>query len=77
MSRQAAIRLPEETFCRLQALAQKTGRTTTWYIREAIQQHLEDLEDYYLASHVLSEIKKGDEKIYTEKEVRDKLDLGD
>ena len=44
-----SVRLPEEIEARLDALAQKTGRTKTFYIREAILEHIEDLEDYYLA----------------------------
>jgi RHH-type transcriptional regulator, rel operon repressor / antitoxin RelB len=44
-----SVRLPEEIETRLEALAQKTGRTKTFYIREAVLEHLEDLEDYYLA----------------------------
>lgn len=44
-----SVRLPEEVEARLEALAQKTGRTKTFYIREAIIEHLDDLEDYYLA----------------------------
>jgi len=44
-----AIRLSSELEDRLTRLAKKTGRTKTFYAREAIEQHLEDLEDYYLA----------------------------
>ena len=44
-----SVRLPEDIETRLEALAQKTGRTKTFYIREAVLEHLEDLEDYYLA----------------------------
>lgn len=44
-----SLRLPEEIEARLEALAQKTGRTKTFYIREAIVEHIEDLEDYFLA----------------------------
>ena len=44
-----SVRLPEDVEARLDALAQKTGRTKTFYVREAIFEHLEDLEDYYLA----------------------------
>lgn len=44
-----AIRLPEEIEQRLDALARKTGRTKSYYVREAIVEHLADLEDYYLA----------------------------
>ena len=44
-----SLRLPEDVEARLDKLARKTGRTKTFYIREAIIEHLEDLEDYYLA----------------------------
>ena len=46
-----AIRLPEEIEKRLESLATRTGRTKSFYAREAIMEHLEDLEDYYLAVH--------------------------
>ncbi len=44
-----AIRLSPEIEGRLEALAQKTGRTKSFYVREALEEHLEDLEDAYLA----------------------------
>jgi len=44
-----AIRLPVEIEKRLAALAKKTGRTKTFYVRDAILRHLDDLEDHYLA----------------------------
>ena len=44
-----AIRLPGEIEARLAALAAKTGRTKTFYAREAILEHLDEMEDKYLA----------------------------
>lgn len=44
-----AIRLPPDLEKRLTALAEKTGRTKTFYVREALSRYLEDLEDMYLA----------------------------
>ena len=44
-----AIRLPVEIEKRLDALAKKTGRTKTYYVREAVINHLEELEDIYLS----------------------------
>lgn len=44
-----ALRLPPDLEARLDALAKKTGRTKSFYAREAIIEHIEDLEDYYLA----------------------------
>ena len=43
------LRLPVHIEKGLAALAKQTGRTKTFYAREAILTHLEDLEDYYLA----------------------------
>lgn len=54
-----AIRLPGEIENRLEALAQATGRTKTFYAREAILEHLDDLEDLYLAEQRLIDIRAG------------------
>jgi len=43
-----AIQLPEEIENRLTTLANKTGRTRTFYVREAILEHLDEMEDKYL-----------------------------
>lgn len=48
-----ALRLPAEIERRLAALAKKTGRTKSFYAREAILRHLEDIEDYHLAQRRL------------------------
>jgi RHH-type rel operon transcriptional repressor/antitoxin RelB len=49
-----ALRLPPEIEKRLDALARKTGRTKSFYAREAILRHLEDLEDLHLAQRRLA-----------------------
>lgn len=54
-----AIRLPVDVEDRLEALAKATGRTKTFYAREAILEHLEDLEDLYLAEQRLIDIRTG------------------
>ena len=54
MTKQTAVRLSDETYARLQRMAEKTGRTATYYIREAIEAHLDDLEDIYLAEQALT-----------------------
>jgi len=48
-----ALRLPKDIEDRLEALAKKTGRTKSFYAREAILKHLEDLEDAYLADEAI------------------------
>jgi RHH-type rel operon transcriptional repressor/antitoxin RelB len=54
-----AIRLPIDVETRLDALAKATGRTKTFYAREAILEHLDDLEDLYLAEQRLINIRAG------------------
>ena len=54
-----AIRLPAEVETRLDNLARSTGRTKTFYAREAILEHLDDLEDLYLAESRLLDIRAG------------------
>jgi RHH-type rel operon transcriptional repressor/antitoxin RelB len=49
-----ALRLPPEIEKRLGALAKKTGRTKSFYAREAILRQIEDIEDYYLARRRLA-----------------------
>jgi RHH-type transcriptional regulator, rel operon repressor / antitoxin RelB len=50
----ASLRLPPEIERRLDALAKKTGRSKSYYAREAILRQLEDIEDYYLARRRLA-----------------------
>ncbi len=54
-----AIRLPETIEKRLDRLAKRTGRTKTYYAREAILQHLDELEDIYLAEKRLEAVRSG------------------
>jgi len=67
-----AIRLPDEIEKMLESLAVKTGRTKSFYAREAIMEHLEDIEDYYLAVH---RIENQPERIWSLDELEQKCDL--
>jgi len=57
-----AIRLPDSIEKRLARLAKRTGRTKTFYAREAILRYIEDLEDVYDAERILERIRSGKEK---------------
>lgn len=57
-----SLRLPDELSERLTALARRTGRSKTYYMIEAIREHLDDLEDLYLAEQRLIAIREGKEK---------------
>ena len=53
------LRLPAEVAQCLMRLAERTGRSKTFYIFEAIREHLDDLEDLYLAEQRLIDIQSG------------------
>ncbi|MCW2413208.1 MULTISPECIES: TraY domain-containing protein [unclassified Sphingobium] len=52
-----ALRIDAETEQRLDALAARTGRTKSFYAREAIVAHLDDLEDFYLAEERMKDFR--------------------
>ena len=54
-----SIRLPGDVEARLQNLAALTGRSKTFYVTEAILEHLDDLEDLYLAERELQALRSG------------------
>ena len=54
-----AIRLPKEIELRLNTLATSTGRTKSYYVREALLTHLTKLETIYLAEKRLQRARAG------------------
>jgi RHH-type rel operon transcriptional repressor/antitoxin RelB len=72
-----AIRLPVEIENRLEALAKATGRSKTFYAREAILEHLDDLEDVYLAEQRLIDIRAGKTQTIPLEEVMKRYGLED
>jgi RHH-type rel operon transcriptional repressor/antitoxin RelB len=66
-----AIRLDPATETRLERLARKTGRTKTFYAREAILEHLQELEDIYLVAQRL----RRPARTYSAREVKRELGL--
>lgn len=70
-----AIRLPADIEHRLEALAEATGRTKTFYAREAIVEHMDDLEDIYLAERRLEDLRAGRSRTLTLEEVERDLGL--
>ena len=72
-----SIRLDPDIEQRLDTLATEMGRTKAYYLRKFIEQGIEDLEDYYLASEVLERVRKGEERVHSSKELRKDLGLDD
>ncbi|MBW0003546.1 MAG: TraY domain-containing protein [Hyphomicrobiales bacterium] len=57
-----ALRLPPDLEKRLDRLSKRTGRSKSYYAREAIVEHLDDLEDVYLAEQRLADFRAGRSK---------------
>ena len=72
-----AIRLPQAIEKRLEKLARRTGRTKSFYARQAILQHLEELEDLYLAERALDRIRSSEDKPIPFEEVMKRHGLED
>lgn len=70
-----SLRLPDDLSNRLQNLAQLTGRSKTFYMLEAIRDHLDDLEDLYLAEQRLIENRAGRSATHTLDDVERDLGL--
>ena len=54
-----SIRLPQDVEDRLKNLSAKTGRRKSFYVKEALLEHLDNLEDIYLAEKRLEDLRAG------------------
>ena len=70
-----SVRLAPETEQRLDHLAASTGRSKAYYLREIIEQGIEDMEDYYLGHEVLTRVRAGQEPVHSAAAVRKVLGL--
>ena len=75
MSTYTATRLPDELSERLVALAKRTDRSRSYYLRQALEIHIDELEDIYLAETTLERVRRGEEPTYTLNEVERELGL--
>ena len=72
-----SLRLPADLSQRLSNLASQTGRSKTFYMLEAIKQHIDDLEDLYLAEQRLLDVRTGRSMTYSLDDVERTLGLAD
>lgn len=70
-----SIQLSPEFEQRLDFLVMQTGQSKADYLRELIENGLDDLEEYYLATQVLERVKNGQEMVFSSTEVRKELGL--
>lgn len=72
-----SLRLPEDLSQRLSSLASQTGRSKTFYMLEAIRQHIDDMEDLYLAEQRLLDVRSGRSVTHSIDDVERSLGLAD
>lgn len=70
-----SLRLPDDVTQRLDHLVALTGRSKTFYMVEAIREHIDDLEDLYLTEQRLIDIRAGRSKTVAIKEVMKRYGL--
>ncbi|MBI4257751.1 MAG: ribbon-helix-helix protein, CopG family [Thaumarchaeota archaeon] len=70
MSEAVSIRLPEDMSKRLKKLAKTLERPKTYIIKKALQEYIEEYEDYLIALHRLSD---KEDAIITQEELVSKL----
>lgn len=69
-----SIRLDPDTEQRLNHLAEVTGRTKAFYLRKLIEDHLEEIEDTYLAEQALERLRQGKDRVLSAEEFWRALD---
>lgn len=71
-----SLRLPDEIKARLDELSARTRRPASVYVREALDEYLDDLEDYYLGIQSLEQTHRTG-VTYSLDEMRERLGLHD
>ena len=72
-----SIELPEDIDEKLQELVERTGRSKSSWVLEAVVEHLGDIEDAYIAEQRLADIRSGRSKTITLDELERNLGLAD
>lgn len=72
-----SVRLPKKLDDRLEEIAKNTGRTKSFYLREALERWIEDYEDILAADQVMARIRAGKEETFSLEEVKQHLGLED
>ncbi|MFC1040109.1 DUF6290 family protein [Pasteurella multocida] len=67
------LRLPAHLDERLSNLTEQTGRSKSFYVSQAVESYLEDMEDLLIANAVIERIKAGKERTYSPEEVRNEI----
>lgn len=69
------IRLDPRLDERLNNLTKQTGRSKSFYLTQAVESYLENMEDLLIANAVMERIQTGKERTYTADEVRNAIKM--
>lgn len=72
-----SVRLNDELDARLDRLARLTGRSKSFYVKQALEEHVGDLEDLYLARKVAERVAEGRERTVPLEDLERELGLAD
>lgn len=72
----ASVNLSDEIGAKLERLAARTGRSKSYYLREAVETHIDQLVRDYEILQTAQNVRNGRERTYSLAEVEDILDLG-
>jgi len=72
-----SIRLDDDLDARLERIARLTGRSKSFYVRQALEEQIEDLEDLYLARKVVKRVADGREPLIPLDELERELGVED
>ncbi|MDQ1250225.1 MAG: RHH-type transcriptional regulator, rel operon repressor / antitoxin RelB [Actinomycetota bacterium] len=70
-----SLRLTADEEARLSALAARTGRSKTFYVRQVIVAHLDELEELYWADEAVREWEASGKKTRPADQLWDELDV--
>lgn len=72
-----SIRLDDELDARLERMVRLTGRSKSFYVKQAIEDQIQDLEDLYLARRVSKRVAEGRERSIPLEELERELGVDD
>jgi len=72
-----SIRLDDALDARLERIARLTGRSKSFYVKQALEEQIEDLEDLYLARKVAQRVADGREELIPLEDLERELGVAD
>ncbi len=72
-----SIRLDDDLDARLERIARLTGRSKSFYVKQALEAQIQDLEDLYLARRISKRVADGRERLIPLLELERELGVDD